>query len=226
MPQSDFLRATEQAKGLLRRAQSELVQTQQLSEEGDMAGAFEAAFAFAARVERLTLLARTIPAYTGHPQAAERTETLLEETIPVELGFTGTGWFCLRIPALLPKKEEGSPSYIRSYLYPAMRRFFAGKLPVSYPDSVLIFRHIYDKGRPERAWRDHDNIEVNMVADIVALYLLPDDAPRRCAHYYCSAAGDQDRTEVYVVPCDGLTAWLHAVKSGALEEVKLVENRS
>lgn len=224
MPQSDFLRAVERAASLLRKTQSALDQTRGLTEAGDMAGAYESAFAFADRAERLTLLARALPAYTGHPKAAERTEALLEEAVPVELGFTGEGWFCLRIPALLPKKGSGSPSYIRDFLYPAMRRFFAGKLPCAYPDSVLIFRHIYDRRRPERAWRDHDNIEVNLVADVVALYLLPDDAPRRCAHYYCSAAGDQDRTEVYVVPCDELMAWLYAVKAGGLEGVDLLEN--
>lgn len=223
MQQSDFLRAVERAGALLRKAESDLDQTRVLAEAGDLAGAYESAFAFAGRAEQMTLLARALPAYTGHPKAAERTETLLQETVPVELGFTRKGWFCLRIPALLPKKERGSPSYIRDFLYPAMRRFFAGKLPATYPDSVLIFRHIYDRRRPERVWRDHDNIEVNLVADVVALYLLPDDAPRRCAHYYCSAAGDQDRTEVYVVPCDDLTAWLYAVKAGDLEGVELLE---
>lgn len=224
MPQSDFQHAVERSNGLMRKAQSELDQTRRLAEAGDLAGAYEAAFAFADRAERLTLIARSLPAYTGHPRAAERMEELLKETVPVEMGFTREGWFCLRIPTLLPKKGGGSPSYIRDFLYPAMRRFFSGKLPASYPDCVLIFRHIYDRRRPERAWRDHDNIEVNMVADIVALYLLPDDAPRRCAHYYCSAAGDQDRTEVYVVPCDELTAWLHAAKTGILEGVELLEN--
>ena len=224
MPQSDFLRVVERSSGLMRKAQSELDQTKRLAEEGNMVGAFESAFTFADLVERLALLARSLPAYTGHPRAAEQTEALLEETIPVSMGFTREGWFCLRIPALIPKKGSGSPSYLRDFLYPAMRRFFSGKLPASYPDCVLIFRHIYDRRRPERAWRDHDNIEVNLVADIVALYLLPDDAPRRCAHYYCSAAGDQDRTEVYVVPCDGLTAWLHALKAGDLEEVEVLEN--
>ena len=205
MPQSDFLRAVERSGGLLQKAQNELEQTKRLAGAGDMAGAYESAFAFAARAEQLTLLARALPAYTGHPKAAERTEELLEEVVPVELGFTRQGWFCLRIPALLPRKERGSPSYLRDFLYPAMRRFFAGKLPCTYPDSVLIFRHIY-------------------VADVVALYLLPDDTPRRCAHYYCSASGDRDRTEVYVVPCDALTAWLHAAKSGGLEGVELLEN--
>ncbi len=150
MPQSDFLRAVERSGGLLQKAQNELEQTKRLAGAGDMAGAYESAFAFAARAEQLTLLARALPAYTGHPKAAERTEELLEEVVPVELGFTRQGWFCLRIPALLPRKERGSPSYLRDFLYPAMRRFFAGKLPCTYPDSVLIFRHIYDQRRPER----------------------------------------------------------------------------
>ena len=38
------------------------------------------------------------------------------------------------------------------------------------------------------------------VTDIITLYLLPDDAPAQCAHFYCSAAGSADSTEVYVVP--------------------------
>lgn len=143
------------------------------------------------------------------------------ETVPVDMGYTEQGWFLLRLPALLPKKESGSPSYLRDMLYPAMRRFFAGKLPHIYSDCVLIFRHIYDRNRPERSYRDHDNIELNMVVDIVVLYLLPDDAPLRCAHYYCSAGGDTDRTEIYAVPCDSLPDWLSDAKSGALEGVTL-----
>ncbi|MPM40388.1 hypothetical protein SDC9_87028 [bioreactor metagenome] len=224
MPQSDFLRGIEKAGDRLRLAQAALERAQRLAEQKDMAGAFGTTFAFAADIEKLALLARALPAYTGHPKAAELTDSLLEDLIPVELGFTEEGWFCLRIPALLPKKGSGSPSYLRDFLYPAMRRFFAGKLPVAYQDCVLIFRHIYDRRRPERAYRDHDNIEVNLVADIVALYLLADDAPLRCAHYYCSAAGEKDRTEVYVVPIDQLPAWLIAAKGDALEGVTLLEN--
>lgn len=224
MPQSDFLRGLEKASDRLKQAQAALERAHRLAEQDDMAGAFGTAFAFAADIEKLALLARALPAYTGHPRAAELTDSLLEDVIPVELGFTGEGWFCLRIPALLPKKGSGSPSYLRDFLYPAVRRFFAGKLPVSYPDCVLIFRHIYDRRRPERAYRDHDNIEVNLVADIVALYLLADDAPLRCAHFYCSAAGDADRTEVYIVPTYQLPTWMRAAKKGVLEGVKLLEN--
>lgn len=74
------------------------------------------------------------------------------------------------------------------FLYPVMRRFFQAQPPVRY--------------------RDHDNIEVNMVSDIVALYVMPDDSPKVCAHYYCSTSGADDRTEVYVVPKEEFPLWL------------------
>lgn len=89
--------------------------------------------------------------------------------------------------------------------------------------AVLAYRHVYCRERPERAYRDHDNIEVNMVTDIITLYLLPDDAPRRCAHYYCSAAGAEDQTEVYVIPTSRFPTWLAAEQANDLEEERLYE---
>ena len=65
MPQSDFLRAVERSGGLLQKAQNELEQTKRLAGAGDMAGAYESAFAFAARAEQLTLLARLYRAPKG-----------------------------------------------------------------------------------------------------------------------------------------------------------------
>ena len=137
--------------------------------------------------------------------------------------YARRGWFLLKIPALLPKKGTGSPIYIQQYLYPALRRYFDGKPPACYRSCVLAYRHVYQRGRPERAYRDHDNIEVNMVTDIITLYLLPDDAPRRCAHYYCSAAGEVDCTEVYVVPASRFPEWLAAEQADDLKEDTLYE---
>lgn len=152
-------------------------------------------------------------------------QNLLALSIPVEIGFTAENWFSVRIPALLPKKEEGSADYVRSFLYPAMREFFQGKEPVRYSDCVLIYRHVYDRTRSERQRRDHDNIEVNMVSDIIALYTMPDDGPDICSHYYCSAASSQDRTEVYVVPKSQFPIWLVTEKAMPDEGVILHEKR-
>jgi hypothetical protein len=89
-----------------------------------------------------------------------------------------------------------------------MQRFWRNKQPVRYPDNVAVFRHVYNRERPERQYRDHDNIELNRVLDVVALYVMVDDSPMRCRHYYCSAPGEVERTEIYIVPRKDFRRWL------------------
>jgi heme/copper-type cytochrome/quinol oxidase subunit 2 len=54
---------------------------------------------------------------------------------------------------------------------------------------------------------------------------MVDDAPMRCQHFYCSAPGSSERTEVYVVPQDEFTRWLEQVKNIPDEGMVLHENR-
>jgi len=155
----------------------------------------------------VALLTRALPAYTGHPRAKELTRDAIAEAIPIEIGFTDQGWFCLRMPILLPRKEKSSRSYIRDFLYPVLEQFAEGR-EFRYRNCVLIFRHVYDRNRPEREYRDHDNIELNTVVDAIAMFFLVDDTPLECRHYYCSAPGSTERTEVYIVPRNEFEDWL------------------
>ncbi len=191
---------------------------------GDLERMMPTALALAESAEQLTLLTRSLPAYTGHPRADIAVWDILRKEIVVEIGYTEQGWFVLRMPLLLPKKNGGSANYIRSFLYPAMQEFFREKPPVRYRDAVLIYRHVYDKTRPERQMRDHDNLEINIVSDIVAMYVMPDDGPSVCSHYYCSAAASRERTEVYVVPKADFMSWLTAEPTTPDTGVKLYEN--
>ena len=200
----------------------EEVQTHLLREDID--SAYAAAFEAAEHSEKLTNLCRELPAYTGRPNARTEIGHAMLENFPVEIGFTREGWFCIRMPALLPKKGKGSPEYISDPLYPAMKRFWHGKQPIRYPDNIIIFRHVYNRDRPERQYRDHDNIELNKVLDIVALYVMTDDSPMRCRHYYCSASGETERTEVYIVPRSEFGQWLSQEDNIPDEGVKLYEN--
>ena len=208
---------------LLRKARENLeIITQHLDADG-IEGAYLAAFDFADAAEKLTLAARQLPAYTGNPKAQKSSNQSVLENIPVKIGFTAEGWFCVTIPALLPKKQKGSVDYIREALYLNLGNFFREKPPVRYADCVLIFRHLYCRKRPEREFRDHDNIEVNAVADAIALYVLYDDSPLRCFHYYCSEPGDENRTDVFVVPQDDFITWivdakLHGHRSAVLQK--------
>ena len=188
--------------------------------------AYEQAMRLEETAERLVLLTRVVPAYTGSDVAKLEVNNTMKLCIPVDMGFTAQGWFWLCIPALLPKKGSGSADYIRSFLYPAMQEYFQGKEPVRFTDCVLVYRHVYSRDRPERRMRDHDNIETNMVSDIVAMYVMPDDAPSICSHYECSVMGEDDRTEVYVVPRMDLPQWLLQENEKFGEDENVHENIS
>ena len=169
--------------------------------------AYQSAFELAYEAERFTLMARLLPVYTGRPDARANMESVTLNSIPISIGFTAQGWLGLHIPALLPGKEKGNSDFIRLSLYLAFREFFRNRQRPWYHDTVLIFRHRYGRNRPERQARDHDNIEVNTVADIIALFTLADDSAYLCDHFYCSAAGERDETEVYIVPRCEFTRW-------------------
>ena len=219
-----FVRVLDKVQRATDKLQSQLTATRKFYDAHDTKQAYDQAIRLEETAERMVLLTRVLPAYTGCPQAGMEVENVLRLCIPVEIGFTKEGWFSLRIPALLPKKESGSASYIRSFLYPAMRDFFQNQPPVRFRDCVLAYRHVYSRDRPERRKRDHDNIETNMVSDIVALYVMPDDGPDICSHYACSAEGMEDRTEVYVIPKNEFAAWLSEEQMMPEEGVTLYEN--
>lgn len=220
-----FLKTLDKAERRISRMREHIRAIRWLYENGDMEEAYEQAMKLEEQSERTVLLTRSLPVYTGNPIAAADVENLMALSIPVDVGFTAENWFSVRIPLLLPKKVEGSADYIRSLLYPAMREFFMKQAAVRYRDCVLIYRHVYDRSRPQRQKRDHDNIEVNMASDIIAMYVMPDDGPEVCSHYYCSAAGSEDRTEIYVVPRADFPMWLITEKAMPEEGVKLYEER-
>ena len=183
------------------------------------------AYAYSLRIheeaERLALLARALPCYLGMRDAEERVRSEMEKIVPIEIGYTEEGWFSIQMFSLLPRKEHGNVNYIRQCLYYAMGKFFNGETLKFQKNCVLIYRHVYKSCFPERQMRDHDNIEINMVTDIIATYVLRDDSPSVCRHYYCSAKGSENRCEVYVVPQTDFEKWLEAEKKMPDEGIKL-----
>lgn len=176
--------------------------------EKRMEDALEKSVTAAKLSEAVTLKTRALPAHTGHPQAEALVRETIVQAVPVEIGFTEQGWLKIEMPILLPRKEKSSRSYIRGFLYPALEQFAFSREKIRYRNCVLIFRHVYDCNRPEREYRDHDNIELNTVVDAIAMFFLVDDTPLECRHYYCSAAGDAEKTEVYIVPRDDFQHWM------------------
>lgn len=220
-----FSYTVEKVNRLLNQAKESAETVQILYEKGDMEEAYDECFRLERLSERIVLNTRCLPVHTGNPRAVRAVAAVIKEEVPVQIGYTEEGWFSLRLPLLLPKKGKGSTDYLKDILYPAMERYFSKNpsMRKRYHGAVIIFRHVYTEDRQERLKRDHDNIEVNTVADIVTLYVLIDDAPAYCSHFYCSGIGDAERTEVYVVPRTDFSKWIEVEKMMPKEGVQLNE---
>lgn len=180
---------------------------------GSPALANDAAWLLERRAEELTLLARSLPIWTSDPDRGHSAQPPDLSPFSVQIRQTAEGWLHLTLPALLPKKNSGRGDLVYAAVAAAMRKWCSGRKPLRFTDCVLVFRHVYDRMRPMRRMRDHDNIECKSVTDVLALYAMPDDGPAVCSRYECSVAGDADRTEVYLIPRAAFPTWLEQEKA-------------
>lgn len=155
----------------------------------------------------LTLRYRDLLIACGDSTSKAVVERVIMEAHPVKIGFTPEGWFGIRMQPLAKTKDSASKEYIREIIYLAMRCFFADKATIRYPQCTLIFRHVYDRNFPKSKYRDYDNVEVKVVTDAVAMYVMVDDSPLHCRTFHCCAPGKESRTEVYVVPQKDFKKW-------------------
>lgn len=226
MDSNSFTEATGRVLRILPKLYAGTIRMQYAQEHGMLSEANMLAFENYRHAEALALCYRAIPTYTGLPYAKKEVQRIMSEEVPFEIGFTDEGWFCVRFPRMLPKKEKGGIEYIRGQLYPALERFFQNEFPTRFDDCVIIYRHVYAAGFPDRRKRDHDNIETNEITDAIALFVMTDDAPKTCQHHYCSVEGSVERTEVYVVPEKDFMSWYERAKFFPDEGVKLHGQRS
>lgn len=197
------------ARRMLKQLEISLSKMEGLIQKEDRDGLIAETFNYEKIAERMCNNARLLPVATGKPKALNDINNSIIEENKVEVGYTEEGWFKISIPSLLPKKEKGDPSWIRATLNAGMKQYFSeNEKRVIEEDSVIIFRHCYSKERTYRDFRDHDNIELNAIVDMVALYVLVDDSPMRLKHFYCSCMEENDKTEVFVVPVKDFTGWL------------------
>lgn len=146
------------------------------------------------------------------PKAGVLRETAQVQGIQVE---AEEHWYCILLPGLLPRKKAGSCAFLTGPLDSALADFGKANPIRRLQKAVVCFRHLYSAGLPERMVRDHDNIEVKQVLDVIADHFLVDDNGLLCTNLYTSAMGDREGTEVYVMAPEHLGEWLnlHPIKT-------------
>lgn len=216
---SQFAKDITVARRILKQLDISLSKMEGLIEKEDRDGMILESFNCEKLAERLCNVSRLLPVATGKPKIINDVNKIILEENTVDICYTEEGWFKATIPSLLPKKEKGDPSWIRATLHAGMDEFFSkNEKQLIREDSIMIFRHCYSKERTYRDYRDHDNIELNAVVDMITLYVLVDDSPMRLKHFYCSAIEEIDKTEVFVVPVKDFSKWLTKYNIGGEEK--------
>lgn len=203
--------------------ETKMAQLQRLLDAGQNDAAENMMQELLALSQQVVVQRREMVLSSDNPALQSGMKKIIAQMNSIEIGFTEEGWFGVRMMPLARTKETACKEYIRGILAPELKRFFADKANVRYPECVLIFRHVYDRANPESGRRDYNNAEVKIIRDLVAMYVMVDDNPFVCETYYLSAPGDVPRTDIFVVPQSEFLKWLQVADAIPEEGLRLTD---
>lgn len=148
--------------------------------------------------EKLVRIARQLPVVIASPSIRKRIKKNIVNVHNIHVEVNSDFAF-INIPFLLNKKEQGNPLFIKETLYAAFEMYFEDNNYITFTEEmVIIFEHRYMKGY--KSYRDHDNIDVNMIVDVMTCFFLKDDSPNILSHFYTAKTGcEENETHVYLI---------------------------
>ena len=182
--------------------QSQIEKSEELINNGAILDANNELFSLEKTSEKIVNISRNLPsAIFISDENSEELDKQIVDTLKFSFSYLTNGGFYIKMFSLLPKKNGGNAIYVRASISLSLSEFFKNnkKVMITEP-STLVVKHNYDKTRPEKEYRDHDNIELNVIIDALAMNLLPDDSPLTLRHYYFSKPADEDSTEIFLIP--------------------------
>ncbi len=173
--------------------------------------------------EKLCLSSRKIPHYIDcdSNDGYEKIEQINEQianTWDIKICYTKQGWLQIILPIMLPKIKQHNAKVIALPLQIALKKFFKNKDVDKKIPSVICYCHVYSKDVSPSRHLDHDNIETKSITDIITDFVLYDDGPKFLNHYHCSAIGEYNHTEIFVVPQNEFIQWLVCKQNNNFEE--------
>jgi len=120
----------------------------------------------------------------------------------------------ITLPSLLPKRtRQKSSEFLFDPFFFTLKNY-AEKNPMpKYKYCVVCFSHIYNRELPSRRIRDHDNIELKEILDIISTFIMEDDSGLLCDTYNMTEFGGKDCTRISIMDKDRFPDWLAAHKN-------------
>lgn len=157
--------------------------------------------------EELALNVRHLAVSLNASDAEKDVPRMVDQTYKVEIGFTEHEYFCMRIPLLIPGKDDYSLRYLKNNLSAVLNRFFEYRQQMNSSQSIVVFCHVYDIKRSPWERVVPADAEVECVIKVLFQYVFRDAYAVDFRHYHCCAIGEGERTEVYVVPLSEFGRW-------------------
>lgn len=157
--------------------------------------------------EELALNVRHLAVSLNVPCAEKDVQRMVDQSFKVEIGFTEHEYFCVRMPLLIPGKDDYSLRYLKNNLSEVLHRFYEYRPPIESKRSIVVFRHVYDRKRSPWERVVPADAEVDCVIKLIFQYIFRDIYAVDFRHYHCCAVGEGERTEVYVVPLSAFGHW-------------------
>ena len=114
----------------------------------------------------------------------------------------------ITMPCLLPTRKKPNTNFLLDPLNVELGMFVLNNRFARFKDCVICFVHIYDKSTPERKIRDHDNIEVRDIMNVINAHLLTDDSGLYCDNFSSTELGEENCTRIYVMAKDKFPDWV------------------
>jgi len=197
---ADIVRAIDRADNI--RFDLELILTQDFSRSHDAA----------IESEYLTRTLRGLVQQTTSITAQEYLRGAAT-ALGINITATGNGVVKIVIPALLPGRRTKGARILIEPLAQSLKDYSRQEFErmATYRRirrCVLVFNHIYDevRGFKGRA-RDHDNVELKKIIDLLAVHFLEDDSGDMCDHHHTSSYGKEEATHIFIIPQENFGEW-------------------
>jgi len=117
----------------------------------------------------------------------------------------------ISLPCLIPNRKKKPTDFITAPLSAALERFVLVRQPIfeRFKHCVICITHIYNKSMYNNGRkRDHDNIEIKGIIDVINTFLLTDDTGNLCDIYNSSEFSDEDSTQITIIKKDMFLEWI------------------
>ena len=138
--------------------------------------------------------------------------------IGISITVDSNGIIEITLPCLIPHRRKKATGFITEPLFAVLNKFVSD-YPLSTPferfeHCVICITHVYDKVLyAKMRMRDHENIEIKGIVDVINTFLLTDDSGDLCSIFNTSEFSDEDMTRISIMKKDMFHEWVLRYKN-------------